>query len=208
MDPARLEARKRLLSALAEHHVAPVVRGPRPESIVPMSTRQPSDSSPIVLGFYVNWDDNSFFALQAHARDMDWVVGEWAFLNDSGTSVQAAAAFFKLPPGTITAFHDELDLAPGKVRVKRGGGAAGHNGLRSMDRHLGTPEYWRVRLGIGHPGDKARVYGHVLGDFAKVDRDWLIALLDGVAEAAPLLAGGKPEDFMTRVALVSDRKGS
>ncbi len=86
-DPARLEARKRLLSALAEHHVAPVVRGPRPESIVPMSTRQSSDSSPIVLGFYVNWDDNSFFALQAHAREMDWVVGEWAFLSDSGTSV-------------------------------------------------------------------------------------------------------------------------
>jgi PTH1 family peptidyl-tRNA hydrolase len=89
------------------------------------------------------------------------------------------------------------------MRVKRGGGAAGHNGLRSMDRHLGTPEYWRVRLGIGHPGDKARVTGHVLGDFAKVDRDWLVALLDAVADAAPLLAQGKPEDFMTRVALLT-----
>ncbi len=86
-DPARLEARKRLLSALAEHHVAPVIRGPRPESIVPMSTRSATDSNPIVLGFYVNWDDNSFFALQAHAKEMDWVVGEWAFLNDSGSSV-------------------------------------------------------------------------------------------------------------------------
>lgn len=125
------------------------------------------------------------------------------YMNDSGTSVQTAAAFFKLPPDAITAFHDELDLVPGKVRVKKGGGAAGHNGLRSMDRHLGTQEYWRVRLGIGHPGDKARVTGHVLGDFAKADRAWLVALLDAVAEAAPLLAQGKPEDFMTRVALLT-----
>ena len=125
------------------------------------------------------------------------------YMNDSGTSVQAAAAFFKLTPDAITAFHDELDLVPGKVRVKRGGGAAGHNGLRSMDRHLATPDYWRVRLGIGHPGDKARVTGHVLGDFAKVDRDWLVALLDAVADAAALLASGKPEDFMTRVALLT-----
>ncbi len=125
------------------------------------------------------------------------------YMNESGTSVQAATAFFKLAPDAITAFHDELDLAPGKVRVKKGGGAAGHNGLRSMDRHLGTPDYWRVRLGIGHPGDKARVTGHVLGDFAKVDRDWLVALLDAVGAAAPLLAGGKPEDFMTRVALLT-----
>ena len=125
------------------------------------------------------------------------------YMNESGASVQAASAFFKLAPEAITAFHDELDLVPGKVRVKRGGGAAGHNGLRSMDRHLGTPEYWRVRLGIGHPGNKARVTGHVLGDFAKVDRDWLVALLDGVADAAPMLAQGRPEDFMTRVALLT-----
>jgi peptidyl-tRNA hydrolase, PTH1 family len=123
------------------------------------------------------------------------------YMNASGESVQPAAAFFKLDPGAITAFHDELDLAPGKVRVKRGGGAAGHNGLRSMDRMLGTPEYWRVRLGIGHPG-KERVTGHVLGDFAKVDAAWLAALLDAVADAAPLLAEARPEDFMTRVALL------
>ena len=90
-------------------------------------------------------------------------------MNASGESVQAAAAFFKLAPADITAFHDELDLVPGKVRVKRGGGAAGHNGLRSMDRMLGSNEYWRVRLGIGHPGAKERVTGHVLGDFAKVE---------------------------------------
>jgi len=125
------------------------------------------------------------------------------YMNGSGESVQAAAAFYKLEPEAITAFHDELDLVPGKVRVKRGGGAAGHNGLRSMDRMLGTPDYWRVRLGIGHPGIKERVMGHVLGDFAKVDKDWLVPLLDAVAEAAPLLAEGRPEEFMTKVALLT-----
>jgi peptidyl-tRNA hydrolase, PTH1 family len=124
------------------------------------------------------------------------------YMNASGESVQAAASFFKLPVEAITAFHDELDLVPGKVRVKRGGGAAGHNGLRSMDRMLGAPDYWRVRLGIGHPGDKARVLGHVLGDFAAADREWLLPMLDAVADAAPFLAAGKPEDFMTRVALL------
>ncbi|HEY0419355.1 MAG TPA: aminoacyl-tRNA hydrolase, partial [Acetobacteraceae bacterium] len=125
------------------------------------------------------------------------------YMNASGESVQAASAFYKLPPEEITAFHDELDLAPGKVRVKRGGGAAGHNGLRSMDRHLGTPEYWRVRLGIGHPGVKARVMGHVLGDFAKADMPWLLPLLDAVADSAALLAQDKPEEFMTKVALLT-----
>jgi len=125
------------------------------------------------------------------------------YMNDSGRSVQAAAAFFKLPPDAVTAFHDELDLVPGKMRVKRGGGAAGHNGLRSMDRMLGTSEYWRVRLGIGHPGSKERVLGHVLGDFARDDQEWLSVLLDAVADAAPLLAAGQPEDFMTRTALLT-----
>jgi len=125
------------------------------------------------------------------------------YMNRSGESVQPASAFYKLGPESITAFHDELDLAPGKVRVKRGGGAAGHNGLRSMDRILGTPEYWRVRLGIGHPGSKDRVLGHVLSDFAKADQGWLTAMLDAVADAAPLLAQGRPEEFMTRVALLT-----
>ena len=122
------------------------------------------------------------------------------YMNDSGAAVQPAAAFFKLPPGDITAFHDELDLAPGKVRVKRGGGSAGHNGLRSMDRLLGSPDYWRVRLGIGHPGHKERVLGHVLGDFAKADATWLTAMLNAVADGAALLAAGKAELFMTKVA--------
>ncbi len=128
------------------------------------------------------------------------------YMNDSGAAVQPAAAFFKLEPGAITAFHDELDLAPGKVRVKRGGGAAGHNGLRSMDRTLGTADYWRVRLGIGHPGHKDRVLGHVLGDFAKVDATWLADLLDAVADAAPLLAGQQMEAFMSKVALAATAK--
>lgn len=125
------------------------------------------------------------------------------YMNASGESVQEAAAFYKLPVEAITAFHDELDLVPGKVRVKKGGGAAGHNGLRSMDRMLGTQDYWRVRLGIGHPGSKERVLGHVLGNFAKDDTAWLTTTLDAVADAAPMLVQGKPEDFMTRVALLT-----
>ncbi len=128
------------------------------------------------------------------------------YMNDSGESVQPAAAFFKIPLDAITAFHDELDLLPGKVRIKRGGGAAGHNGLRSMDRRLGSPEYWRVRLGIGHPGTKERVTGHVLGDFAKVEGPWLDTLLDEVAAQAALLVEGRPEEFMSRVALATQGK--
>jgi PTH1 family peptidyl-tRNA hydrolase len=123
------------------------------------------------------------------------------YMNASGESVQAAAAFYKIPAADITLFHDELDLAPGKIRVKRGGGAAGHNGLRSTDQRLGTPDYWRVRLGIGHPGHKDRVTGHVLGDFAKADMEWLLPCLDAVADEAGLLASGKPEDFMTKIVL-------
>ncbi|HYZ23409.1 MAG TPA: aminoacyl-tRNA hydrolase [Rhodopila sp.] len=123
------------------------------------------------------------------------------YMNASGEAVQEAAAFYKLPTDAIIAFHDELDLAPGKVRVKRGGGAAGHNGLRSMDRILGTQDYWRVRLGIGHPGSKERVLGHVLGNFTAADRPWLIALLDAVADEAALLADGRMEDFMSKVAM-------
>ena len=121
------------------------------------------------------------------------------YMNGSGDAVQAAAAFLKIAPAGIWAFHDELDLAPGKVRVKRGGGVAGHNGLRDMQRALGTAEFGRVRLGIGHPGHKDRVTGHVLGNFAKADT-WVEPLLDAVADHATLLAAGKAEEFMTRVA--------
>lgn len=125
------------------------------------------------------------------------------YMNGSGDSVQAAAGFHKVPPADIWALHDELDLAPGRVRVKRGGGTAGHNGLRDMQRALGTADFGRVRLGIGHPGHKDRVTGHVLGNFAKADSPWVAALLEAVAEAAPLLADGQPEAFMTRVALLT-----
>lgn len=126
------------------------------------------------------------------------------YMNGSGEAVQPAAAFHKIPPADIWAFHDELDLAPGKVRVKKGGGAAGHNGLRDIQRALGTPDFWRVRLGIGHPGAKERVHGHVLGNFAKAET-WLEPFLDAVCDAAPMLAQGKAEDFMTKVALLTQR---
>ncbi len=124
------------------------------------------------------------------------------YMNGSGDAVQPAAAFHKIEAADIWAFHDELDLTPGKVRVKKGGGAAGHNGLRDMQRALSTPDFWRVRLGIGHPGMREKVHGHVLGNFAKVD-DWVGPLMDAVADAAPMLAAGRAEDFMTRVALLT-----
>ncbi len=132
-----------------------------------------------------------------------WALKPMTYMNASGDSVRQAAAFLRIPVEAITAFHDELDLAPGKVRVKKGGGVAGHNGLRDMRRALASAEFWRVRLGIGHPGHKDAVTGHVLGNFAKQDQAWLRRLLDAVAECAPLLAGGRPEEFMTRLALLT-----
>jgi PTH1 family peptidyl-tRNA hydrolase len=122
------------------------------------------------------------------------------YMNLSGQSVAAAAGFYKIAPERMVVFHDDLDLPPGKLRVKRGGGHGGHNGLRSLDAHLG-PEYWRVRLGIGHPGDRALVHGYVLHDFAKADRDWLVPLLEACAEAAPFLAAGQPDKFTNQVTL-------
>jgi PTH1 family peptidyl-tRNA hydrolase len=123
------------------------------------------------------------------------------FMNESGRSVAAAAQFHKLAAGEVVVFHDELDLAPGKLRVKEGGGTAGHNGLRSIEACLGTKEFKRVRLGIGHPGHKDRVLAYVLGDFAKSERGWLDSFLDAVTEAAPLLANGQDAAFMSQVAL-------
>jgi PTH1 family peptidyl-tRNA hydrolase len=123
-------------------------------------------------------------------------------MNESGRSVGAAARFYKLAPPDVVVMHDELDLLPGKVRVKQGGGAAGHNGLRSIDAHLGN-DYWRVRLGIGHPGHPDRVTGWVLSDFAKADAEWLETLLDALADAAPLIAAGDVANFMNRVALLT-----
>ncbi len=122
------------------------------------------------------------------------------YMNLSGNSVQAAAQFYKLAPEDIVVFHDELDLAPGKCRVKTGGGHAGHNGLRSLHAQIG-PDYVRVRLGIGHPGHKDRVSGYVLHDFAKADRDWLEDLLRGISDGAADLAAGDTGRFMNAVAL-------
>jgi peptidyl-tRNA hydrolase, PTH1 family len=121
------------------------------------------------------------------------------YMNESGRSVQEAARFLKIEDADIIVFHDELDLAPGKVRVKKGGGNAGHNGLRSMTAHRSN-EYWRVRLGIGHPGHKDLVHNWVLGDFAKADQVWLDDLLRALSDAAPHLAKGESERFMSEVA--------
>jgi len=124
------------------------------------------------------------------------------YMNLSGQSVGAALQFFKLKPEQVVVFYDELDLPPGKIRVKKGGGAGGHNGIRSMDAHIGK-EYWRVRLGIGHPGDKNLVSNYVLHDFAKADQTWLEPLLDACADAFPLLVQGQPENFMNKVTLAT-----
>jgi PTH1 family peptidyl-tRNA hydrolase len=121
------------------------------------------------------------------------------YMNLSGDSVRAAAAFYKLAPTGIIVFHDEIDLAPGKVRVKTGGGTAGHNGIRSIGAHIG-PEFTRVRLGVGHPGHKDLVSPHVLGDFAKSEEGWLADLLDGLADGAPALAAGDSAGFLDHVA--------
>ncbi|MEY8840591.1 aminoacyl-tRNA hydrolase [Cribrihabitans sp. XS_ASV171] len=122
------------------------------------------------------------------------------FMNRSGQSVGEAMRFFKLDSTDVTVFHDELDLAPGKVRVKAGGGHAGHNGLRSIHDHIGAA-YDRVRLGIGHPGRKELVSGYVLHDFPKADEDWLDDVLRGVSDGAPALAAGDGGRFMNAVAL-------
>src|SRR5436190_19623989 len=122
------------------------------------------------------------------------------FMNVSGESVLAAMSFYKIAPGDIAVIHDELDLRPGKVRVKRGGGSAGHNGLRSIDQMIG-PDYWRVRIGIGHPGIKELVHPYVLQNFAADEaRLWVAPLVEAVAEALPLLLGGAPDAFMSEVA--------
>lgn len=123
------------------------------------------------------------------------------FMNESGRSVGEAARFFKLTPDQIIVFHDELDLEPGKLRVKNGGGLAGHNGLKSMAAHIGK-DFRRVRLGIGHPGDKNKVMAYVLRDFPKADDKWLDPLLDAMAEAAPLLCGKDDAAFASKVALI------
>ena len=121
------------------------------------------------------------------------------YMNESGRSVAAAAGFFKIEPEDILVVHDEIDLAAGKLRVKRGGGHAGHNGLRSIHAHIGG-EYRRLRFGIGHPGDKDKVTGHVLKNFAKAEQSWLEPMLDAVADHFGLLVDGDDSAFMSKLA--------
>jgi PTH1 family peptidyl-tRNA hydrolase len=128
------------------------------------------------------------------------------FMNESGRAVQEAARFYKIDLEDIIVFHDELDLAPGKLRVKIGGGNAGHNGLRSITAHLGN-DYKRVRLGIGHPGDKAIVYSYVLSDFAKREEPWVEALCSATADQVPLLVKGDDAHFQSKVHLAMDAAG-
>jgi peptidyl-tRNA hydrolase, PTH1 family len=128
------------------------------------------------------------------------VLKPLTFMNESGRSVGEAMRFYNLAPADVVVLHDELDLPPGKVRVKTGGGHAGHNGLRSIQAHIG-PDFHRVRLGIGHPGNKDLVHFYVLHDFAKADREWLEPLLDGIADAAENLARREFASFQNKVHL-------
>jgi PTH1 family peptidyl-tRNA hydrolase len=120
------------------------------------------------------------------------------YMNESGRSVGEALKFFKLKPADLVVFHDELDMAPGRFRMKLGGGVAGHNGLRSIGAQIG-PDFRRARMGIGHPGHKDRVLGHVLSDFHKVEWPWVKALCEACAEAAPMLAAGEDERYQAEV---------
>ncbi|SJZ83924.1 aminoacyl-tRNA hydrolase [Consotaella salsifontis] len=124
------------------------------------------------------------------------------FMNNSGQAVGEAARFYKLTPADVVVIHDELDLVPGKVRVKAGGGNGGHNGLKSIDAHLGK-DYRRVRIGIGHPGVKDLVSPYVLSDFAKADQEWLAPLLDAIARHAEVLVKGEDGLFMNRIAVAT-----
>jgi PTH1 family peptidyl-tRNA hydrolase len=147
-----------------------------------------------------------FQALFAEGRiggEKVMLIKPQTFMNLSGQSVGDALRFFKLDAPALTVFYDELDLAPGKVRVKTGGGAGGHNGIRSIEGHVGSG-YRRVRIGIGHPGVKELVQGWVLHDFSRDDQAWLVPLLDAVADAAPRLATGDSARFLTDVARMLD----
>ena len=128
------------------------------------------------------------------------------YMNDSGRAVAEAARFHKIPLDNIVGFHDELDLPPSKLRVKKGGGNAGHNGLRSITAHMGN-DYRRVRLGIGHPGDKSLVHGFVLNDFGRGEMDWVNTLCDAIAKNAPLLVTSDDAGFQNRIHLAMDAAG-
>lgn len=135
-----------------------------------------------------------------NGREKALILRPTTYMNESGRAVGEAARFYKIDPKDIVVFHDELDLAAQKVRAKKGGGLAGHKGLKSIAAHVGT-DFRRMRLGIGHPGEKGRVTGHVLGDFSKADRIWVEPLLDAIARHAGLLAARDDINFMNQVAL-------
>ncbi|MEQ8227430.1 MAG: aminoacyl-tRNA hydrolase [Rhodospirillales bacterium] len=122
------------------------------------------------------------------------------YMNESGRAVQAVMTFYKLKPADVIVFHDEMDLAGGKLRVKQGGGHAGHNGLRNIQAHVGA-DFRRVRIGVGHPGDKEKVIGHVLKDFSKDEAQWRDKLLDAIADNADRLIDGDDAGFQNKVAL-------
>src|ERR1044072_7919075 len=139
-------------------------------------------------------------------RERGILLKPMTYMNDSGQAVQQAAGFFKLTPSEITVFHDEIELPPAKVRVKLGGGIAGHNGLPSISAHAGN-DYRRVRLGVGHPGIKELVHGYVLSDFAQDERPWVESLREAIAEHVGLLALGRDSTFQNKVHLAMQAKG-
>lgn len=139
-----------------------------------------------------------YFAQGQLGGDKVVVLKPATFMNESGRSVAEAMSFYKLDLDDVIVFYDEIELAPGKIRVKKGGGHAGHNGIRSLVAHIGEA-FWRVRMGVGHPGQKDRVSGYVLQDFAKADEKWVAALVEASADATPLLIDNEDNRFMTDV---------
>jgi len=160
------------------------------------------------------WGRFGPFRARHQGLSADGLIGEkrvillkpQTYMNESGRSVGEALRYLKLDLDALVVIHDELDLAPGKVRVKVGGGDAGHNGLRSITAHVG-PDYKRVRIGIGHPGDKALVQPYVLSDFAKSEAPWVEAVANAIAEAAPLLVAGQDASFQNKVHLMIEAAG-
>ena len=128
------------------------------------------------------------------------VLKPTTYMNESGRAVHAAMAFYKMPLEDILVFHDEMDLAAGKIRIKTGGGHAGHNGIRSIQNHIGAG-FKRVRIGVGHPGAKDKVVGHVLKDFSKTDQQWVDKLVDAIGDHVGLIASGDDSGFMSKIAL-------